>query len=85
MTYSVHNFSDVPLFINELGTRGIFSWSRSHHQRKHYPLKVLAMTSHCFDNTNQVLNITSQLACAGGHRPDGSQGGETLGRPYYVL
>ena len=25
-TYSVHNLSNVPLFINELGARGIFSY-----------------------------------------------------------
>ena len=56
MTYLVHDLSNVPLFINELGTQGTLRWSGRHHQRRQYPLKVPTMTSHCFDNTNQVLN-----------------------------
>jgi len=40
------------------------------------------MQYHCFDNRDQVLfnpirEQTSQLACVGGHRPDGRNQGAT--------
>jgi hypothetical protein len=90
MTYSVHDLSNVPLFISDLGKRGILRWSGSHHQQRKYPLKIPTMTSHCFDNTDQVLyhptreqhlNWTAQVDIV---RMD-NQAGETLGRPYHVL
>jgi hypothetical protein len=58
--------------------------------RRQYPLKVPTITSHCFDNTDEVLNQPTReqhlnwQAHVDIFRFD-DQGGETLDRPYQVL
>jgi hypothetical protein len=65
-------------------------WSGSHPQRRKYPLQVPTMTSHCFDNTDQVLYHPTREQHLNWHaqvdifRMD-NQGGMTRGQPYHVL
>ena len=58
MNLSVHDFSIVTFHRRNKSTMNIQlpGWSENHHQRRQYPLTVPTMTSHCFDNTDQVLN-----------------------------
>ena len=90
MTLSVHGRFIVSLNMSTRSNQ-LLIWSGSHHQRRQYPLKIAAMQCYCFDNKDQVLfhptkEQTSQLACAGRHRPDGrNQGAATRCRLHLLI